>query len=33
LDYFPENFGAFGDEREQHFHQDITNVEERYQGK
>jgi hypothetical protein len=33
LDVFPENLGAVSDEHEERFHQDISNIEKRYQGK
>jgi hypothetical protein len=33
LDFFPENLGAVSDEHEEIFHQDIYNMEKRYQGK
>jgi len=33
LDFFPENCGAVSDEHEKHFHQDISSMEKRYQGK
>jgi hypothetical protein len=33
LDFFPENLGAVSDEHGQRFHQDISNMEKRYQGK
>jgi hypothetical protein len=33
LDFFPENLGAVSDEHEERFHQDISNMEKRYQGK
>ena len=34
LDFFyPENFGAVGDEHEERYHQDISSMEKRYQGK
>jgi hypothetical protein len=33
LDFFPENLGAVSDERREIFHQDIYNMEKRYQGK
>jgi hypothetical protein len=33
LDYFPENCGAVSDEHGERFHQDISNMERRYQGK
>jgi hypothetical protein len=33
LDFFPENLGAVSDEHGERFHQDIYNVEKRYQGK
>jgi hypothetical protein len=33
LDYFPENFRAVSDEHGGRFHQEISNMEKRYQGK
>lgn len=33
LDFFPDNCGAFSDEHGERFHQDIANMEKRYQGK
>jgi hypothetical protein len=33
LDFSPENLGAVSDEHGQRFHQDINNMEKRYQGK
>jgi len=33
LDFFPENCGAMSDEHEEHFHQAISSMEKRYQGK
>ena len=33
LDYFPENCGAVSDEHGERFHQDISHMEKRYQGK
>jgi hypothetical protein len=33
LDFFPENLGAVSDEHRERFHQDIYNMEKRYQGK
>jgi len=33
LDFFPENCGAVSDEHQEHFHQDISSMEKRYQGK
>jgi hypothetical protein len=33
LDFFPENLGAVSDEHGERFHQDIYNMEKRYQGK
>jgi hypothetical protein len=33
LDFFPENLGAVSDEHGERFHQDISNMEKRYQGK
>jgi hypothetical protein len=33
LDFFPENLGAVIDEHGERFHQDISNMEKRYQGK
>ena len=32
-DFFPENFGAVCDEHRERFHQDISSMEKRYQGK
>jgi hypothetical protein len=31
LDFFPENLGVFSDEHGERFHQDISNMEKRYQ--
>ena len=33
LDFFPENLGKVSDEHGERFHQDITAMEKRYQGK
>ncbi|GBL96669.1 hypothetical protein AVEN_207826-1 [Araneus ventricosus] len=33
LDYFPENLGAVSEEQGERFHQDIKEMERRYQGK
>jgi len=33
LDFSPENCGSVGDEHGERFHQDISSVEKRYQGK
>jgi len=33
LDFFPENCGVVSDEHGEHFHQDISSMEKRYQGK
>ncbi|GBO27539.1 hypothetical protein AVEN_273875-1 [Araneus ventricosus] len=33
LDYFPENLGAISEEQGERFHQDIKEMERRYQGK
>jgi hypothetical protein len=33
LDFFPENLGALSDEHGQRIHQDMFNMEKRYQGK
>jgi len=33
LDFFPENCGAMSDEHRERFHQDISSMEKRYQGK
>ncbi|UYV81448.1 hypothetical protein LAZ67_20001231 [Cordylochernes scorpioides] len=33
LDFFPDNLGAVSDERGERFHQDISSMEKRYQGK
>ena len=33
LDFFPSNCGDVSDKHEEHFHQDITVMEKRYQGK
>lgn len=32
VDYFPENLGAFSEEQGERFHQDLKDVERRYQG-
>ena len=33
IDRFPENLGAMSDEQEERFHQDIKEMETRYQGR
>ena len=33
IDFFPENLGAVSDEHGESFHQEISNMERRYQGK
>ncbi|UYV70672.1 hypothetical protein LAZ67_8000236 [Cordylochernes scorpioides] len=33
LDFFPDNLGAVGNEHGERFHQDISSMEKRYQGK
>ena len=33
LDRFPENLGALSDEQGERFHQDVKEMEERYQGR
>jgi hypothetical protein len=33
LDFFSENCGAVSDKHGEHFHQDISSIEKRYQGK
>jgi hypothetical protein len=33
LDFFPENLVAVSDKHEERFHQDISNMKKRYQGK
>ncbi|UYV63953.1 hypothetical protein LAZ67_2006122 [Cordylochernes scorpioides] len=33
LDFFPDNLGAVSDEHGERFHQDISGMEKRYQGK
>jgi hypothetical protein len=33
LDFFPENCGAVSDEHGEHFHQDFSSLQKRYQGK
>jgi hypothetical protein len=33
IDFFPENLGAVSDEHGERFHQDISNMEKRYQCK
>ena len=33
LDFFPENLGALSDEQGERFHYDISEMEERYQGR
>jgi hypothetical protein len=32
LDFFPENLGTVSDQHGERFHQDISNMEKRYQG-
>ena len=32
LDYFPENCGDYSEEQGERFHQDLRQMEERYQG-
>lgn len=32
IEYFPENLGHFSEEQGERFHQDLKNVEKRYQG-
>ena len=32
MSYFPENLGAFSEEQGEHFHQDVKEMERRYQG-
>ena len=32
LDYFPDNCGDYSEEQGERFHQDISTIEERYQG-
>ncbi|GBM32560.1 hypothetical protein AVEN_187113-1 [Araneus ventricosus] len=33
LEFFPENLGSVSDEHGERFHQDISNIGARYQGK
>ena len=33
LDFFPENLGVVSDEHGERFHQDISHIERRYNGK
>lgn len=33
LDFFPENLGQFSDEQGERFHQDIFDIEKRFEGK
>jgi hypothetical protein len=33
VDFFPENLGAVSEEQGEHFHQDIKEMEQRYQGR
>lgn len=33
LDYFPENLGDYSEEQGERFHQDIKEMERRYQGR
>ena len=33
LDYFPENCEDFNEEQAEHLHQDISDMEKRYQGR
>jgi hypothetical protein len=33
IEYFPENLGHFSEEQGERFHQDIKEMEERYQGR
>jgi len=33
LDFFPENYGTVSDEHREHFHQDSSSIEKRYQRK
>lgn len=33
IDYFPENLGDFNEEQGERFHQDLKDVERRYQGR
>ena len=33
LDYFPENLGDCSEEQSERFHQDIKEIERRYQGR
>lgn len=32
IDYFPENLGDFSEEQGERFHQDLKDIEKRYQG-
>jgi hypothetical protein len=31
VDYFPENLGAYSEEQGERFHQDVRDIERRYQ--
>lgn len=33
IDYFPENLGAYSEEQGERFHQDVRDIERRYQGR
>ncbi|PNF15056.1 hypothetical protein B7P43_G16761, partial [Cryptotermes secundus] len=33
VDYFPENLGAYSEEQGERFHQDVRDIERRYQGR
>ncbi|GBN59248.1 hypothetical protein AVEN_150682-1 [Araneus ventricosus] len=33
IDYFPENLGAYSEEQGERFHQDVRDIESRYQGR
>lgn len=33
VDYFPENLGAYSEERGERFHKDVHDIERRYQGR
>ncbi|GBL74390.1 hypothetical protein AVEN_235357-1 [Araneus ventricosus] len=33
IDYFPDNLGAFSEEHCERFHQDVRDIEKRYQGR
>lgn len=33
IDFFPSNLGDFSDEHGERFHQDLTTIENRFQGK